>query len=98
MRNAEICVCRPEPALVSAGPWQGLDATASAERETIRGLWRSPQRGSRGTAPGGGSGGLCRAGPRHGRGGLLLDKSELQTIEWRDHGPVDRNAFLFIGP
>jgi len=83
---------------VSAGPWQGLDATASAERETISGSVAEPAAGVQGHSPRWRVRGLCRAGPRHGRGGLLLHKSELQTIERRDHGPVDRNAFLFIGP
>ena len=83
---------------MSAGPWQGLDATASAERETISGSVAEPAAGVQGHSPRWRVRGLCRAGPRHGRGGLLLDKSELQTIERRDHGPVDRNVFLFIGP
>ena len=51
MRNAEICVCRPEPALVSAGPWQGLDATASAERETIRVVCGGARSGNPGAQP-----------------------------------------------
>ena len=42
---------RAEPALVSAGPWQGLDATASAERKPIRGSGAVPAAGVRGTQP-----------------------------------------------
>jgi len=41
----------PEPALVSAGPWQGLDATASAERKHIRGSGAVPAAGVQGTQP-----------------------------------------------
>ena len=42
---------------MSAGPWQGLDATASAEREPITGVWGIARSGAPGgTAPGGGSG------------------------------------------
>jgi len=45
---------------VSAGPWQGLDATASAEREPIRRVWGGARSGGPGsTAPGGGSGGFA---------------------------------------
>ena len=41
-----------QPALVSAGPWQGSDAMVSAECESITVVWRrSLQRGSRGRAP-----------------------------------------------
>jgi len=44
-------VVEAEPALVSAGPWQGLDATASAERETIRGSVVEPAAGIQGHSP-----------------------------------------------
>ena len=84
--------------LSERGALASLDATASAEREFIRGSVAEPEAGFQGHSPRWRVRGLCRAGPRHGRGGLLLDKSELQTIERHDHGPVDRNAFLFIGP
>jgi len=52
----------PEPALVSAGPWQGLDATASAERETIRGSVAETAAGIQGHSPRWMVRGLCRAG------------------------------------
>jgi len=70
-----------EPALVSAGPWQGLDATASAERKPIRGVWGGARSGvPGGTAPGGGSGGFAEPVlGTGGRGGRLFDKSELQN-------------------
>ena len=49
----------PEPALTSAGPWQGSEAMASAEREPITGVCRqSPQRGFKDRALGGGQEGL----------------------------------------
>ena len=77
---------------MSAGPWQGLDATASAERDTIRGSVAEPAAGILVE----GQVGFAEPGLGMGEVGFLLDKSELQTIERRDHGPVDRNAFLFI--
>ena len=42
---------QPEPALVSAGPWQGLDATASAKRKPIRGSGAEPGAGFQGAQP-----------------------------------------------
>ena len=36
---------------MSAGPWQGLDATASAERETISGSVAEPAAGVQGHSP-----------------------------------------------
>ena len=70
---------------MSAGPWQGLDATASAEREPIRGVLGGARSGvPGGTAPGGGSGGFAEL-EWHRGSGPLFDKSELQTIERRDN-------------
>ena len=40
-----------EPALVSAGPWQGLDAMASAERVPIRVSGAEPAAGVQGHSP-----------------------------------------------
>jgi len=64
---------------VSAGPWQGLDATASAERKPIRGSGAVPAARVRGTAPGGGSGGFAELALGMEQGGPLFDKSELQN-------------------
>ena len=70
----------PEPALVSARPWQGLGATASAERKPIRGVWGGARSGvPGGTAPGGGSGGFAELVLGTGGGGRLFDKLELQN-------------------
>jgi len=67
-----------EPALVSAGPWQGLDATASVERETIRGVWGAARSGGPGgTVPGGWPGGFAEPALGMEQGGSLFDKSEL---------------------
>ena len=59
-----------EPALVSAGPWQGLDAMASAERVPIRVSGAEPAAAVQGAQhPVEGKGALQR------RGGPLFDKS-----------------------
>jgi len=52
---------KPEPAIVSAGPWQGSDAIASTERQPITGVWggdggETPQQGPWAKPPVGGQG------------------------------------------
>ena len=91
-----------EPALVSAGPWQGLDAMASAERVPIRVSGAEPAAGVQGHTPRWRVRGLCRGevgrcstnhSYKRSSGVITLHRRRKGSVVWGHHGECGARAY-----